>query len=120
MDDNEQHRFSHSLSIAARYRFVILIVGAIVVSFVLVMISLSLYVSSGASQLDLSRPGIDVSIRKQVTNDESFQGIKSSGPINTATLDTFMTLYDSQLTQLTTIKAFGGDVLSDKSLQINK
>lgn len=104
--------------IPQRYQFPVLIFGSIVVSVILVMISLSLYVSSGASQLDLSRPGIDDSIRKQAMPDESFEGFSADGPINDDSLATFETLYDSQLDQLTPIKAFGRDVLNDKALQI--
>ncbi|HWT40434.1 MAG TPA: hypothetical protein VN081_04175 [Dongiaceae bacterium] len=117
---NEEPHVPSRFVIAPRYRFAILIVGAIIISFVLVMVSLSLYVSSGASQLDLSRPGIDDSIRKQASADESFKGFDASGPIDSQAMDEFNNLYDSQLKQLTTIKAFGGDVLSDNALQLQK
>ena len=120
MSEDHEISVTHRPTIAPKYRFAVLIFGAIVVSMVLVMISLSLYVSSGVSQLDLSRPGIDDAIRKQATPDESFEGFAANGPIDQGAMASFETLYDSQLKQLTPIKAFGGDVLSDKALQIEK
>lgn len=41
----------------SRHRFIVLLVAAILISLVLTAVSLAIYNSSGAAQLDLSRPG---------------------------------------------------------------
>lgn len=100
-----------------RHRFLVLIGGTIVISLFLVGVALALYASSGAAQLDLSRPGY-VSVRQQAVQSDSFAGFPSSGPVTKDTLDQFRTMYQKQATQATNVDSFGGDPLSDKSLSI--
>lgn len=108
--------------IRIRHQFFLLIIGAIVAAVILVLIALSLYTSSGAEQLDLSRPGISSAVREQASNasnrEDAFNGFPSSGPINQKVLSEFNTLYQQELNQANGINAFGNDVLSDQSLQI--
>lgn len=105
-----------------RHQFFLLIIGAIVAAIILVLIALSLYTSSGAEQLDLSRPGISSAVREQASNasnkEDAFNGFSSSGPINQKVLSEFNALYQRELDQANGINAFGNDVLSDQSLQI--
>jgi hypothetical protein len=49
-----------------QHKFFVLIAGVILLSTFLVSVALSLYNSSGAAQLDLSRPGFQ-EVRKQAT-----------------------------------------------------
>lgn len=103
----------------AEHRFLFLVFGSVVIAVLLVMVSLSLYVSSGAAQLDLSRPGYQA-IREQVTEDDSFKGYDADGPLDKKALDQFQSLYDEKLKEAQSIDAFGNDVLSPESLQIDQ
>lgn len=100
-----------------QHKFMLLVGITIVVAFILVVISLWLYNSSGAAQLDLSRPGYQ-SVRDKVNHDKTFAGFSSSGPIDRSALDEFRRMYDEQLKEATTVESFGGDVMSDESLGI--
>lgn len=109
---------AHSLGRWQRHKFMVLVGLTIVVSCFLVWIALGLYNSSGAAQLDLSRPGYK-SIRAQASHDDSFTGYPSTGDMNKAALDQFRTLYTKQAEQATTVDSFGGDAMSDQALGID-
>ena len=114
--DEEISRFSRFIG---RHQFALFISGVVVLSLLLVIIALTLYVSSGTAQLDLSRPGYE-KIRTQVRNDESFKGFSDSGPLDDTSLKQFESLYDQRLKEVESVDAFGNDVLSPKSLQIDQ
>ena len=95
-----------------------MIIGSIVTSLVLVGVSMALYFSSGAAQLDLSRPGY-VSVREQANEKEQFTGFSASGAIDKESLDEFQKLYDEQAKKTTTIDSFGGEAMADETLGLN-
>lgn len=101
-----------------QHRFVLMILGSIAASVILVLIALALYASSGTAQLDLSRPGY-ASIREQVQNDDEFRGFSSEGDLDSAALKSFDELYAQKLKEAQLVDAFGNDVLSPQSLQID-
>lgn len=109
---------AQNLSPWQRHRFVVLIGLTIVISLFLVSVALALYASSGAAQLDLSRPGYK-SVRDKASRSDSFEGFSASGPVDQDTLDKFKALYDSQSKNATNYDSFGGDVMSDKTLSID-
>ena len=110
---------ARTLSPWQRHRFMVLIAGTILISLFLVGVALALYASSGAAQLDLSRPGY-TSVREQaVQNDDDFTEFPATGPIDKATLDQFRSLYKEQAEKATNIDSFGSDVMSNKSLSID-
>jgi hypothetical protein len=102
----------------AQHRFTLLVAGAILVSLFLVGVALALYASSGAAQLDLSRPGY-VSVREQAAEPDQFDGFSGSGEMDKAALDQFRTLYDQQAKKATSVDSFGGSVMSDQALSID-
>jgi len=107
---------TEELSSYSKHRFLILIISSILIAFILVIVSMALYYSSGAAQLDLSRPGY-VSIRsKAVTNDSDFENYSSTGSINQKAISEFKVLYAKQATKTKAANAFGGDPLSFLSL----
>ena len=106
-------------SLPSKHRFLILIIGSISIASILVLASMALYVSSGASQLDLSRPGYE-SIRKQAINDERFQGFSASGNLDDEALKEFDELYAAKLKEMQEVNAFNNDVLSPASLEIDQ
>ena len=99
-------------------RLMILIVITVFVALSLVGISLALYVSSGASQLDLSRPGYN-SVRDQAASKEDdIDEYSSVGSINENSLKEFRTLFQKQSDKIKTIDAFSGDPLGETALGI--
>ena len=111
------HEDSHAYRLA-KNRFVIMIVCSIVFALVLVSIALALYGSSGAAQVDLSRPGYSA-VRDQAKEDtQDTKSFSSSGPIDKAALEEFNKLYTTASGSATTVKVFDSNVLSDDALRI--
>lgn len=108
---------NRNVSAWQRHKYGAMIGASIVVALVLVAISMTLYSSSGAAQLDLSRPGY-VSVREQATQPE-FDGYPATGDMSASATDQFRKLYDEQFKKATAIDSFGGAVLSDEALLIN-
>ncbi|MEP6710647.1 MAG: hypothetical protein ABJA64_02925 [Candidatus Saccharibacteria bacterium] len=114
---NEQLPEHHSYQIS-KNRFVMMIIGTIGISLLLVAIAMALYASSGAAQVDLSRPGYK-DIRNQAKGDDpSFDGFPGVGTINKSALEEFQKLFSKQANDATSVKAFDTDVLSDSALRI--
>lgn len=102
-----------------RHKFLVMVFAAIVAALVLVGVALALYVSSGAAQLDLSRPGY-VSVRDQASQAPQIDSFSASGTVDKDTLDQFKSLYDKEASRATSVDSFGGDVMSDKALAIDE
>lgn len=108
-------------TLAERYRehrFIVMVGLAIVVALFLVSVALALYASSGAAQLDLSRPGYQ-SVREQAAKNETFTGFASSGVLDKASLEEFERLYSERTKQVVGVESFGGNGMSDESLSID-
>lgn len=104
---------------SGRNDFLVMILGAVVITGLLVAVSMSMYSSSGAAQLDLSRPGY-VSVRdKAVKNNSGFQTFSSSGEINQKIISEFKVSFSKQALKVKLVDAFGGDPLSPVSLGID-
>ena len=99
-------------------RLVLFIAGSIVLAFVLVTVSMMLYISSGTVQLDASRPGVKA-VQNKVDQSDTFKGFPATGSVTSSTLDEFKKLYDEQVRQVTSIDAFDPTVLGDQSLGID-
>jgi hypothetical protein len=100
------------------HRFFFMILGSISASVLLVLAALALYVSSGTAQLDLSRPGY-AAIREQIKDNDEFSGFSSDGELDKKALQQFDDLYMQKLKDAQAVDAFGNDVLSPQSLQID-
>lgn len=84
---------------------------------VLTSISMTMYITSGASGLDLSRPGFDAD-RKKVENSKEIT-FSPSGPLNEADFKAFMKSYTEQRKKLNSMGAFDAKALSDESLGLS-
>lgn len=100
-----------------RKELFIFILGSIIIAFFLVVISMALYTSSGASLLDLSRPGYK-SVQNEVTNADSFEAFSSNGVVTKATLDQFQQLYQKQVKPVANSIDFDSAPLGDQALGI--
>jgi len=79
-----------------------------------------MYNSSGAAQLDLSRPGY-VNVRSQaISNGNSLKSFSSSGNLSQEDIDYFQEVYAIQAEKVTSVQAFGGDPLEPISLGIEE
>jgi len=119
MDDNKKNAPEEGqLSFLNRYSFFTFISVSIFLSLVLVSVSMAMYNSSGAAQLDLSRPGY-VSVRSQAdANDKSLKTFSGSGNLTQEDIDYFQEIYTKQTEKVTFIEAFSGDPLSPASLGV--
>lgn len=107
----EQHAKDH--------RFVIMIFGSIVIALLLVAIALGLYGSSGAYQLDLSRPG-DANLRKQVEEDTTFKGFSNQGELDASAIEEFEAIYNEKLGDVTASPSFDPEILNPQAFGIDQ
>lgn len=102
-----------------RRELFIFMVGSIVVALILVAISTALYTSSGASLLDLSRPGYK-SVQGEVKQTDHFEAFSADGPVTKEALDKFQQSYQRQIQSVSNSSGFDGTALSDQSLNIDE
>lgn len=107
------------LSYWERHRFLVLIGATIIISFVLVIISMTIYNVSGSAQLDLSRPGY-ISVSDQIERDNTIDSYSAFGPVNDETVKEFIELYDAQANKAKAIEAFNGDPLNPEVLEFGQ
>lgn len=101
-----------------QHRYLLLIVSSILISIVLVAISMTLYYTSGAEQLDLSRPGYEA-VAEQVEEDSyNYDSYSAIGDINEASIDEFEQLFSEQAKRATDVDAFSGTPLDPETLGI--
>ena len=109
---------AHHLEGWEKHRFLLMVGASIVIALLLVAVSMKLYESSGAAQLDLSRPGYE-HVSEKVSQPEVFKGFPATGEINQEALATFRSMYEKRAIQATNVDGFGGDVMSDAALSID-
>lgn len=109
---------AHHLEGWEKHRFLVMVGVSIVVALMLVAVSMKLYESSGAAQLDLSRPGYE-HVSEKVAQSDVFKGFPATGEINKKAIDEFSAMYAKRATQATNVDSFGGDVMSDAALSID-
>lgn len=99
-----------------RHRFPFAIAIVVAIALLMTAISLSLYITSGTSRLDLSRPGYEQA-RKDVkpTPEDSFS---ADGPVDKSALDEFQRLYEARRKNLNELGDFKDTTLDDNSLRL--
>lgn len=103
----------------SQHRFLIMIGSVVAISLFLVGVGLALYSSSGAAQLDLSRPGY-ATVRSEATKTaDKYEGFSATGPIDQEALEKFRKLFEEQSSSATNFDAFANDVLTDSALKID-
>lgn len=99
------------------HRLTAAIALAIIISLVLTMVSISLYIRSGASRLDLSRPGYE-NVREQVTNSNDEDTFSATGAMNGTVADQFQAIYSRKRATIEKLDPFSPTVLSDDSIRL--
>jgi hypothetical protein len=118
MSEEELKVSAEKLTLWQEHRFMVLVGVTIVISLFLVGVALSLYNSSGAAQLDLSRPGYK-SVSEKAQRSDDFSSYPAIGVIDKAALEQFKKLYSAQAQRATNVDSFGGDVMSDQALSLD-
>ena len=103
--------------IVSRHRITYGVMLAILIASLLTMASMALYVSSGASRLDLSRPGYERA-RTEITSDSGPTTFSATGNIGTAVLADFQKRYTVQRQSIDSLGAFNSAALDDTELGI--
>lgn len=101
----------------AQRRFLVMIACAIVISMLLVSVAMGLYNSSGAAQLDLSRPEYKA-VRKDVMQDNNTETYPATGDIDQAAIDQFNTMYSARAKSVSSPNSFDPNAMSDDALQL--
>lgn len=99
-----------------RHRLSLLLIITVSIAIVLTTISVTIYQSSGAAQLDLSRPGYR-SVSSQVDKDDTIDVYSATGEVNKHTIKQFIELYDKQAAKAKAVDAFNGDPLNPEVLE---
>lgn len=108
----------HATYRLGKNRFILMIVGCVVLTFGFVAVAMMLYSISGAAQVDLSRPGYS-GVRDQVVSEKGLgNAFPASGPVNSETLKQFRALFDTTADQIRATESFSGEQLSDQALGI--
>lgn len=97
------------------HRLILLLIGTLLIAMVLTTVSVIIYNTSGAAQLDLSRPGYR-SVSDQVEHDTTVGEYSASGPVTAETIQEFIQLYDEQAEKAKAVDAFNGDPLNPELL----
>jgi hypothetical protein len=109
---------AEQLSFWDEHRFLILIIATMIIAIVLVSISIVIYKVSGASQLDLSRPGYQ-SVSDKVDRTDPVTDYSAFGPVNKSTVGEFTKIYDQQAAKAKAVDAFNGDPLNPDVLEFS-
>jgi len=119
MDDHIPARGTEpELSFWGIHRFLLLIILTVIISIIMVSVGIVMYNVSGTAQLDLSRPGY-LSVSDQVDTENQITDYSANGPVTSATMKEFTTLYDKQAGKDSEVDAFNGDPLNPAVLEFS-
>jgi hypothetical protein len=104
-------------AIVGRYQFAAMITAAVLLTAILTTISIWVYVSSGAINIDLSRPGYE-KIRADTLAETPETQFLATGPIDKTAVDDFNARLETLQTELGSMNNFSNDVMSDEALGI--
>lgn len=102
-----------------KHQFSTAITGVVLISIVLTIFSMTLYYSSGAHVLDLSRPGYEDA--RKIINDAPADSAEFSddGPVNQEVISQFNELFDERRQNLKAVDDFSNkNILSDQNLHL--
>jgi hypothetical protein len=97
-----------------RHQLLTALALVIIITGILTSISMWLYIQSGASGLDLSRPGFTNA--RDDLQQESTADFESTGTLTVDDIAKFNKLYEKQRAALNSLSAFDDDAISDEEL----
>jgi len=104
--------------VVARYQFASMILIALIIAGALISVSIYIYIASGAINIDLSRPGYESIRDDTVAQPEAEPPFPSTGEIDEAVRADFLRRLNIYQAGLQQMNDFGGDSLSDESLNL--
>lgn len=119
MDETREINQPKIVKIIHKYSLAMFIAVSILIAMAIVTISMYLYNTSGAAQLDLSRPGY-VSVRAMSTDgDDTLNPYSANGKISLKILNDFEKSFNSRAEKIIDVDAFGNDPLSADALGLS-
>ncbi len=100
-----------------RHTIIYGVIAALLIAILMTMVSMALYVSSGASRLDLSRPGYE-NIRAEVQSGREDNTFRANGPLNEAVYDDFQDRFTKRREVMQQLGDYRSTALNDRELQI--
>ncbi len=98
-----------------RHRFLVLIAGVIMLSFIMVIIGMYIYNTSGAAQVDLSRPGYQ-SVQKEASRDTTDDSFASTGKLDKEAFNSFDSMYADHARQVVGVDSFDPKAVDPNTL----
>lgn len=103
-----------------QHRLAMAITISISVAIIMTLVSMSLYYTSGAHVLDISRPGYEQA-RQAVQQPFHSDSFPQDGPINPEVIAEFKQIYDRNRQHLNKIDDFSNQkVMNDRSLRLSE
>lgn len=118
MTDEITHTEDHESTHHPRRNIIYFIISSVLVAFALVLVSMSLYISSGAAQLDLSRPGYKA-VQDEVQPTDTFESFSASGEVNNTVIDQFLKLFRKQVKPVANTDVFNPAALDEQALGLD-
>lgn len=106
------------IELVNQHRLAFAILLMITIATILTSLSMWLYVQSGASGLDLSRPGFS-EVREDIRVVNSHPEFASEGIISESVIDEYLDIYRYEVEQADKLGSFEAQPLSDKILRFN-
>lgn len=111
---------SRTNDLAKKHKLFVGIAGVVVFAIILTVINMTLYIATGTSKLDLSRPGYE-SARKEVSSEDKQnkdQNFTASGPLTKKLIDTYLVSYQGKQQMLKRYDTFDTKVLDNSQLNL--
>jgi hypothetical protein len=108
------------VNLVNKHKFSSLIIGVVLLSVFITLFNMTLYIKSGASSLDLSRPDYE-QLRTQTKDSVSDSEAKFSptGKLTTLELDQFKKIYNDKRQEESKLGDFQDESLNDASLRLD-
>lgn len=97
------------------HKFALALAAAIILAITMTVISVIMYMASGVSSIDLSRPGYEQA-RKDLKDSNTTPSFDPTGPLNSAVVEQFIQTYNSQATETRTFGGFNDTAIDDNNL----
>lgn len=105
------------MTVWQRHSFIILIAIVIVLSCVMVVVGMYVYNTSGAAQVDLSRPGYQ-SVQREAKRDSADDSFSASGKLDADAFDSFNEMYSNHARQVVGVDSFDPKALDVAAAQL--
>lgn len=117
MPTQEPQTEIESLTVWQQHRFFLLVALVIAISCVMIAVGMYVYNTSGAAQVDLSRPGYQ-SVRSEAKRDSLNDSFPSTGDLDANAFDSFNKMYSEHARQVVGIDSFDPTALDSSAAQL--